>query len=144
MADLKISQLTALVAAGVDVAADVLPIVDTSAVETKKITVDNLKTAVAPDLSAYAPLASPALTGSPTAPTAAVDTNTTQVATTAYVVGQAYAKLASPALTGTPTAPTASGGTNTTQIATTAFVASAISAIDFASDQNVLSNIIFS
>jgi hypothetical protein len=36
-----------------------------------------------------APLASPALTGTPTAPTAAADTNTTQVATTAYVVGQA-------------------------------------------------------
>jgi hypothetical protein len=87
-------------------------------------------------LSSYAPLASPALTGTPTAPTAAVDTNTTQVATTAYVVGQGYLKsatasstyapLASPALTGTPTAPTATGGTNTTQIATTAFVTAAI------------------
>ena len=33
--------------------------------------------------------ASPALTGTPTAPTAAADTNTTQLATTAYVVGQA-------------------------------------------------------
>ena len=33
----------------------------------------------------YAPLASPALTGVPTAPTAAANTNTTQVATTAYV-----------------------------------------------------------
>lgn len=35
-----------------------------------------------------APLASPALTGTPTAPTAAADTNTTQVATTAYVQGE--------------------------------------------------------
>jgi hypothetical protein len=35
--------------------------------------------------STYAPLASPALTGVPTAPTAAANTNTTQVATTAYV-----------------------------------------------------------
>jgi hypothetical protein len=34
-------------------------------------------------------LASPALSGTPTAPTAATSTNTTQVATTAYVVGQA-------------------------------------------------------
>ena len=85
MADLKISQLTALAAASVDAAADVLPIVDTSAVETKKITVANLKTAVAPDLSTYAPLASPALTGSPTAPTASGGTNTTQIATTAFV-----------------------------------------------------------
>lgn len=37
---------------------------------------------------AYAPLASPALTGTPTAPTAAVSTNTTQLATTAFVLGQ--------------------------------------------------------
>lgn len=35
--------------------------------------------------------ASPALTGTPTAPTAAVDTNTTQLATTAMVLGQAAA-----------------------------------------------------
>lgn len=40
-----------------------------------------------------APLASPALTGVPTAPTAAVDTNTTQLATTAYVNGQGYQKI---------------------------------------------------
>ena len=35
-----------------------------------------------------APLASPALTGTPTAPTAAVNTNTTQLATTAFVIAQ--------------------------------------------------------
>lgn len=62
----------------------------------------------------------------------AVDTNTTQVATTAYVVGQGYLKsatatstyapLASPILTGNPTAPTATVGDNDTTIATTAFV----------------------
>ncbi len=34
--------------------------------------------------------ASPALTGTPTAPTAAAGTNTTQIATTAYVVGTAF------------------------------------------------------
>jgi len=43
--------------------------------------VDGLQTA----LDAKAPLASPALTGTPTAPTAAAGTNTTQVATTAFV-----------------------------------------------------------
>jgi len=43
--------------------------------------VDGLDTA----LGLKAPLASPALTGVPTAPTAAANTNTTQVATTAYV-----------------------------------------------------------
>lgn len=38
---------------------------------------------------AFAPLSSPTLTGTPAAPTAAADTNTTQIATTAFVVGQA-------------------------------------------------------
>jgi hypothetical protein len=73
-----------------------------------------------------ASLASPALTGTPTAPTAASTTNSTQIATTAFVKTAiaALATLASPALTGTPTAPTAAVGTNTTQIATTAFVRS--------------------
>lgn len=75
----------------------------------------------------FAPLASPSLTGIPTAPTAPAGTNTTQIATTAFVEAEAqnYAPLASPALTGTPTAPTAAPGTNTTQIATTAFVEAA-------------------
>lgn len=39
----------------------------------------------AEDFNELAPLASPALTGTPTAPTAAVGSNTTQIATTAYV-----------------------------------------------------------
>lgn len=43
------------------------------------------KLGVVVDLSGYAPLASPALTGTPTAPTAATGTNTTQIATTAFV-----------------------------------------------------------
>lgn len=97
MADLKISQLTALVAAGVDSAADVLPIVDSSAAETKKITVANLKTAVAPDLSAYAPLASPTFTGTPSLPTGTTGVtqspgnNSTKLATTAYADAAATA-----------------------------------------------------
>jgi hypothetical protein len=41
------------------------------------------------DLGLKANLASPALSGTPTAPTAAIDTNTTQVATTAFVLAQA-------------------------------------------------------
>jgi hypothetical protein len=40
---------------------------------------------IAAALAAKAPLASPALTGTPTAPTAAAGTNTTQLATTAFV-----------------------------------------------------------
>jgi len=86
----------------------------------------------------YAPLASPALTGVPTAPTATAGTNTTQLSTTAFVVAAVapylttaiaattYAPLASPSLTGIPVAPTATAGTNTTQLATTAFVVAAV------------------
>jgi hypothetical protein len=51
--------------------------------------------------STYAPLASPSLTGVPIAPTAAVDTNTTQLATTAYVLAQASATT--PVINGTAT-----------------------------------------
>jgi len=43
-------------------------------------------------LAAYAPLASPALTGTPTSPTASAGTNTTQIATTAFV-GTAVSNL---------------------------------------------------
>lgn len=53
-----------------------------------------------------APLASPALTGTPTAPTAATATNTTQIATTAFVKAQGYTSNA-----GTVTSVAASGGT---------------------------------
>lgn len=98
-------------------------------------------TGLVTDLAAKAPLASPALTGTPTAPTASVGTNTTQIATTAFVLANgtslpiaqsdvtglvsdlaAKAPLASPTFTGTPVAPTPSAGDNSTKIATTAFV----------------------
>ncbi len=42
------------------------------------------------DLAAKAPLASPAFTGTPTAPTPATADNSTRIATTAYVQGQGY------------------------------------------------------
>lgn len=45
---------------------------------------------VTSSLALKAPLASPALTGTPTAPTAATATNTTQIATTAFVKAQGY------------------------------------------------------
>jgi len=96
----------------------------------------------------YAPLASPALTGNPTAPTPATADDDTSIATTAFVKAQGYlttapvtsvagktgavtlvvgdvsgaAPTASPTLTGTPLSTTAAVDTNTTQIATTAFV----------------------
>lgn len=104
--------------------------------------------------SLFAKLASPALTGTPTAPTQSPADNSTAIATTAYVDDavasaggssvwggitgtlssqtdlvaalDAKANLASPTFTGVPTAPTATGGTNTAQLATTAFVQAAI------------------
>lgn len=83
------------------------------------------------ELSGYAAAADAALTGTPVAPTATAGTNTTQVATTAFVstaVG-AKANLASPTFTGTPAAPTATAGTDTTQVATTSFVTTAVAAV---------------
>jgi Major tropism determinant N-terminal domain len=47
----------------------------------------------------YAPLNSPAFSGTPTVPTAAADTNTTQIASTAFVLGQASSS--SPLMDGT-------------------------------------------
>ena len=55
-----------------------------SALTVAQSQVTNLTT----DLSAKAPLASPTFTGVPAAPTAAVDTSTTQIATTAFTVAQ--------------------------------------------------------
>jgi hypothetical protein len=94
------------------------------------------------DLALKAPLASPALTGSPTAPTQTPLDNSTKLATTAYAdlaVGvektralaaeALLAPLASPALTGTPTAPTPALGTNTTQIATMAALGRSLIAV---------------
>lgn len=52
--------------------------------------VDGLQAA----LNAKAPLASPALTGTPTAPTAGAGTNTTQIATTAFVLKEINDKIA--------------------------------------------------
>jgi hypothetical protein len=49
----------------------------------------NYATTIATALGLKAPLSSPAFTDTPTAPTAAIDDNTTQIATTAFVVGQA-------------------------------------------------------
>ena len=51
---------------------------------------------VHPTDTSRAPLASPAFTGTPTAPTAAAGTNTTQIATTAFVQGEIRYSFASP------------------------------------------------
>ena len=56
----------------------------------KKLPVSVVKSDLV-DLSSYAPIASPALTDTPTAPTAAAGTSTTQIATTAFVKAEAAA-----------------------------------------------------
>jgi hypothetical protein len=94
-------------------------------------TLGEISAAIAQDgnfATTVAPKASPIFTGTPTAPTAAEGTNTTQLATTEFVSNSisGTANLNNPALTGTPTAPTAVAGTDTTQIATTAFVKTAV------------------
>lgn len=65
----------------------------------------NITTSVGASLQATldskAPLASPTLTGVPAVPTAAVNTNTTQIASTAFVVGQAASSV--PLIDGTAT-----------------------------------------
>jgi hypothetical protein len=110
-----------------------------------------------PDLALYAPLASPAFSGIPTAPTANAGTSTGQIATTAFVEAAVVAAttgvtsfntrtgaitliladltaaggapLVSPNFTGTPMAPTAPVGTSTQQLATTAFVLNEVGSI---------------
>lgn len=68
-------------------------------------------------MSSYAPLASPGLTGTPTAPTAANGTNTTQLATTAYVVnalsGYALSANVPAASSTTPAAVSTTGAVGT-------------------------------
>ena len=84
---------------------------------------------------------SPTLTGTPLAPTPASGTNTTQIATTAFVTTadntlettlqaaiDLKADINSPTFTGDPKAPTPSTGDNDTSIATTAFVQNQINA----------------
>lgn len=72
----------------------------------------NYATTITNALAAKAPLASPALTGTPTAPTATTGTNTTQLATTAFVNNSISAA-------GGYTGWTVSDGTNSENIAST-------------------------
>ena len=87
-------------------------------------------------LDQKANLSGPTFTGAPKAPTASTTTNSTQIATTAYVQNVVQGIVTdgfdfnSPTFTGTPKAPTAQPGTNTEQIATTAYVKNAIDSIN--------------
>jgi hypothetical protein len=97
---------------------------DIAALQSSITTINGQITTINSTLTGKAPLASPTFTGTPAAPTAAGGTNTTQLATTAFVQGELAAKapLASPVFTGNPTAPTPTAGDNDASIATTAFV----------------------
>lgn len=79
-------------------------------------------------IAARALLDSPALTGTPTAPTATQGTNTTQLATTAFVTTgiNLKADIASPTFTGVPACPTPAVGINTTQIINAAWAKTGI------------------
>lgn len=89
-------------------------------------------------------LASPAFTGTPTAPTQTAGDTSTALATDAFVATAVtnavaaqhttdvatFAPLASPALTGTPTAPTQTTSDTSTAIATDAFVHNVVTAAE--------------
>ena len=63
-----------------------LEILDGATLTTTELNyVDGVTSSIQTQIDTKAPLASPSLTGIPTAPTAASNTNTTQIATTAYV-----------------------------------------------------------
>lgn len=107
------------------VQSEIISILATAGMQPDQASVNQLLTALD---GRFAKVSSPAFTGVPTAPTAALGTNTQQLATTAFVraITDELAPLASPALTGVPTGPTATVGTNTQQLATTAFVTAAL------------------
>jgi hypothetical protein len=92
----------------------------TSAVQTQL----DAKLASATATTTYATLASPELTGTPLSTTAAADTNTTQIATTAYVVGQGYLKSATASSTYAPL----TGASLVRPVLTSAFETNSVSA----------------
>lgn len=97
---------------GATTAADARTNLGLGSVDNTADTAKPVSTAQQTALDLKANLASPTLTGTPIAPTAAVGTNTTQIATTAHVFAERTATatltnktLASPVLTGSLTLP---------------------------------------
>lgn len=80
-------------------------------------------TSLAADLALLAPLASPTFTGTPAAPTAGLGTNTTQLATTAFVLANAGGGSVTSV---TASAPLASSGGATPDISLTGIVATTL------------------
>lgn len=74
------------------------------------------------DVAGAAPLDAPVFTGAPTAPTPVTSSNSTRLATTAYVKAQGYATVDSPEFTGNPRVPTPTSADDDTSIANTAWV----------------------
>ena len=72
---------------------DTLPTGDSNKI-IKGTEIDNEYNSIAGAISSKADIASPSLTGTPTAPTATAGSNTTQIATTAYVRGEITAATA--------------------------------------------------
>lgn len=98
--------------------------------------------AVRTELDLKAPLASPALTGTPTAPTATTGTNTTQIATTAFV--QDAISNASLTLAANNTALTQSGGVCTWTITNTLNNADVICSVrEVSSGEEIYCNITY-
>ena len=94
---------------------DTLPTGDSNKI-VKGTEIDNELNAIAGAISSKADLASPSFTGSPAAPTATAGSNTTQIATTAFVRTEVTAeRTATATLTNkTLTSPTITGATLTT------------------------------
>ena len=112
----------ALVNLGLTATAAELNIMDGVTATTSEINyLDGVTSAIQTQLNSKAALASPALTGTPTAPTAASSTNTTQVATTAFVGSKITSEIATQAQ--------AEAGTDNTKLMTPLRSAQAIAAL---------------
>jgi hypothetical protein len=115
--------------------------------------INSTAASLAADVALKSYINSPTFTGVPAAPTAAPGTNTTQLATTAFVfeanaglrsamlantaaiaydLKTNYAPLLNPSLQGVPLAPTAAPGTNNTQVATTGYTDNAVNTLSVA------------
>ena len=115
--------------------------------------INNTASLLAADVALKSYINSPTFTGVPAAPTVVPGTNTTQLATTAFVfeansglrsamlantaaiaydLKTNYAPLVSPSLQGVPLAPTAAPGTNNTQVATTGYTDNAVNTLSIA------------
>lgn len=144
-AGIALSKLASL-STGRALITDASGFITTSAVTSTEVAyLNGVNSGIQNQLNNKASIDSPAFTGTPTAPTAGLGVNNTQIATTAFVQGLInqvntgnYAPIlagdgltkvdntlsiaSSVALTGVPTAPTANQGVGTNQIATTSFV----------------------